>query len=86
MKIEYTIAGGHKRGELTGYKLKNPALTDEQAVAHWVQERFGPRLVEAIGSDFDIYETTDSYFLINWPSKADGLQFLTLFGGNVLEK
>ncbi|CDZ31087.1 Hypothetical protein NGAL_HAMBI490_59600 [Neorhizobium galegae bv. officinalis] len=85
MKIEYEVAGGHRRGDMENFIAANPALDTETAQRTWIEQRFGKWITDNITENFSIYETTPLGFRVDFPQNADALAFLRKLGGRSLE-
>lgn len=86
MKIEYEIAGQHRRTELENFIEANPAMEVEAAKAAWIDSKFGSWVRKNVTEDFTIYELTPLGFRIDLPQPAHALLFIQKLGGRSLEE
>jgi len=87
MKIQYEIAGGHKRGPkgLNEYIEANPAKTKSEASAEWIAAKFGAWITTNISEDFVIADEDSNGFTVDFTYEDDATAFREKLGGRVLE-
>lgn len=88
MKIQYEIAGGHKRGPngLNDYVRANPGLTQNEAAAQWVDTKFGQWIKDNITeTEFSITDITVNGFIVEFTYASDAHDFRRELGGRELE-
>lgn len=88
MKIQYEIAGGHKRGPngLNDYIKANPGLPQNEAASQWVNGKFGAWIKDNITeTEFAITDVTTNGFIVDFTFQSDADDFRKQLGGRELE-
>ncbi|GAA5657120.1 hypothetical protein Brsp06_03494 [Brucella sp. NBRC 13694] len=87
MQVHYEIAQGHIRGEngLLAYIKSNPGTPQEEAIAEWIDHKFGQFVRDNISNDFTIPQTDTNKFVIDFTYESDADTFVKLLGGYRME-
>lgn len=88
MRVQYEIANGHKRGEngLLEYIKSNPGTQKAEAIAAWVDAKFGTFIRDTISEDFTIPQTSELNFVVDFTYESDADDFIKQLGGHKLEE
>lgn len=87
MQVHYEIAQGHKRGEsgLIEFIKSNPGTPQKDAIATWIDNKFGQFVRDKISTDFTIPQTSTDNFVIDFTYESDANEFIKLLGGYSME-
>lgn len=87
MQVQYEIANGHRRAEdgLIDYLKSNPGLPQNEAVAIWIDNKFGTFVRDNISGDFRFTQTRPDRFIIDFTYETDADEFIKLLGGYRME-
>ncbi|MDR6757203.1 hypothetical protein J2Y48_002499 [Mycoplana sp. BE70] len=88
MRVQYEIANGHRRGEngLLEYLKSNPGTPKSEAIAAWVDAKFGTFIRTTISEDFTITSADENRFIVNFTYESDANDFIKQLGGHRLEE
>lgn len=89
MKLRVDIAGGYKRTDIALITIENPSLKPEEATRQFVEAKYGNWIrsnMQQAADEFSFPEVTEKYFVIDFTSNDDALEFKTKIGGRFLEE